>query len=132
MAAQRKIYLEAIPKQNQPIHLPNQQPDAPRVVQRREKVKSKSGLHMIYTMSAICGIGLFGIMFTRLFVNTQINYIHYQIQISQRAITTQSAINEQLNAQIAELSQHSRIMGIANERGLEFNPENVITIEIGR
>jgi cell division protein FtsL len=61
-------------------------------------------------------------------MDTQINHIHYDIQRTRMDINRVTIRNEQLNAQISELSQYSRIIEIATARGLEFNAENIVDI----
>lgn len=129
MAAQRKnSQLEAIKHLQQPQHLPDQQPDSPRVVRRRVEKKPKRNFYTLKMLLTLCGIGVFGLMFIQLYMDAQLNHIHYQMQRVQMEINLESAINEQLSAQISELSQHARIIEIATERGLSVS-ENIINIQ---
>ena len=131
MAARRNnMRLEAT--QHRPQYLPNQQPDSPQVVRRRIEKKPKARFYTLKMLLTTCGIGIFALMFVGLYIDTQINHVHYDIQRVRMAINEGINYNEQLNAQIAELSQHSRIMEIAISRGLTFNENNTITIEIDR
>ena len=127
MAAKRRdVQLEAI--KHMPQHLPNQQPDSPRVVRRRVEKKPKRSFYTLKMLFTLCGLGVFGLMFIQLYMDAQLNHVHYQMQRVQMDISYQSAINEQLNAQISELSQRSRIIEIATERGLSIS-ENIINIQ---
>ena len=112
-----------------PQHLPNQQPDSPRVVRRRIEKKPKGRFYTLKMLLTACGIGVFALMFIQLYMDTQINHIHYDIQRTRMEINRQVLINEQLNAYISELSQHSRIIEIATARGLSFNAENIVDIQ---
>ena len=115
-----------------PQHLPNQQPDSPQVVRRRIEKKPKGRFYTLKMLLTACGIGVFALMFIQLYMDTQINHYHYDIQHTRVAINRVNFRNEQLNAQISELSQHSRIIEIATARGLSFNAENIIDIQIQR
>ena len=129
MAAERKnVQLEASKYMSQPGYLPNQQPESPRVVRRRAERKPKRSFYTLKMLLTVCGIGVFGLMFIQLYMTSQINHIHYQVQNMQIDINRELAINEQLNVQISELSQYSRIIEIATSRGLTFN-ENIENIE---
>jgi cell division protein FtsL len=126
MAAERNnIQLEAI----NPLQRPNQQPESPRVIRRRIKKKPKRSLYTLKMLMVVCGIGVFGLMFIQLYMDSQISLIHYDIQRVQIRINRETLRNEQLSAQISELSQYSRIIEIANARGLTFNEENIINIQ---
>jgi len=129
MAARRKDeYLDAVRHVPQPQYLPNQQPDSPKVVKRRIDKKPKRSFYTLKMLLSTCGIGVFGLMFVQLYMISQINHVHYEIQRVRVNINREIAINEQLSAQISELSQYSRIIEIATARGLEFN-ENIINIQ---
>lgn len=129
MAAERRnVQLEAIKVMQQPQYLPHQQPDSPQVVRRRIEKKPKKSLYTLKMLFTLCGLGVFGLLFIQLYMDAQLNHIHYQVQRVQMDISVESAINEQLNAQISELSQHSRIIEIATERGLVIS-ENIINIQ---
>ena len=130
MAAERKkIQLEAMTHMQQPQHLPNQQPGTRQVVKRRIETKPKIGFYTLKMLLTVCGIGIFGLMFIQLYMISQINHYHYQIQEVRSNIERELGNNEQLNAQIAELSQYSRIMEIATARGLSLSENRVLTIE---
>jgi cell division protein FtsL len=123
MAAQRKV--------DTLTHLPNQQPQweqSPRrVVKKRLEKAPKRNFYSIKLLLAICGVGVFGLMFMRLYLDSQINHINAQTELTRMAINNQLIINEELAAQVADLSRQTRIIEIATERGLTFN-DNVIRI----
>jgi len=123
----------AAKKQNmqleQPIYQPNQQPDSSKVIRRRIKKKPKRRLYTLKMLLTVCAIGVFALMFIQLYMDTQINHYHYDIQRTRMVINREVLRNEQLNAQISELSQHSRIIEIAISHGLSFDAENIIDIQ---
>ena len=129
MAAKRKdVHLESIKHIQQPQYLPDQQLGSPRIVRRRVEKKPKRNFYTLKMLFVACGIGVFGLMFMGLYMDSQINHVHYEMQRVRMTIDRELAINEQLSAQISELSQHSRIIEIATSRGLTFN-ENIISIQ---
>ena len=134
MAAERKnIQLETIGHMTQPQHQPNQRPNSPQVVKRRVENKPKRSFYTLKMLLTVCGIGIFGLMFIQLYMDSQINHTHYQIQRVRRDISHHLTVNEELNAQISELSQYSRIIEIAEERGLTLSAnENIIIINVER
>ena len=129
MAAERKnIQLEMVQNMSQPEHLPNQHPDSPQVVRRRVEKKPNRSFYTLKMLLTVCGLGIFGLMFIQLYMDSQVNHIHYEIQHVRRDITREITMNEQLSAQISELSQYSRIIEVATDRGLTLS-ENIINIE---
>lgn len=126
MAAQRKeVYLESIKHMPQQ---PYQQPSGQPVIRRRVKQEPKRSLYSFKMLLVLVGVGVFVLTFMNLYMVSQINHVHYEIQMTQQNIRYQTSINEQLNVQISELSQASRITEIAIERGLQFIQENIINI----
>ncbi|MCL1989716.1 MAG: hypothetical protein FWG67_02385 [Defluviitaleaceae bacterium] len=122
MAAKRKHDL-------QPTWHPQRQPESPRVVRRRIEKKPKKSFYTFKMLCMMCGIGIFGLMFVELYMASQINHIHYEIQGLQHQIEGAQVINEQLHAQVSILSQQSRIIEIATEHGLTLTPnENIVNI----
>jgi len=109
--------------QNQPNQLPLTSP----VVRQRVKSKPKKDFYTLKMLMALCGFGVFALMFTQLYIDAQINQVHYQIQSIQTQMSIQSSLNEQLQAEVANLSQYSRIHEIATAHGLQFH-ENIVTI----
>lgn len=129
MVAERSnTQLEAVGQMHQPKHLPNQQPASPQVIRRRIEKKPKRDLYTLKMLLAVCGLGIFGLMFIQLYMDSQINHIHYDTQRVRMNISNELTRNEELTARISELSQYSRIMEIATERGLILS-ENIISIE---
>lgn len=122
MAAQRKF--DTI------THLPNTQPQweqAPdRVVIRRQKATKKS-FYNLKMLLAISGIGVFSLMFMQLYLDSQINHINAQAELTRMEIAQELIINEQLASTVSELSRPTRITEIATNRGLTIN-DNVIRI----
>ena len=124
MAAQREdILLKNIPQLQ-----PNKQPDSPRVIKRRIENKPKKSFYTLKMLLTVCGLGIFGLMFIQLYMDSQLNHIHYDIEHARMSINNEIAANEELSAQISELSQYSRIIEVATERGLTLS-ENIINIE---
>ena len=129
MAARKKeIPYEMMNPNGQPKQLPLQQPDSPRVVRKRIEKKPKRSFYTFKMLLAVCCIGIFGLMFVQLYVDSQINLVHYEIQSTRSAIDQQLAINEQLRAEISDLSQYSRVIEIATSQGLTFNEDNIVNI----
>lgn len=127
MAAQRKEqYYDAL--KHLPNHVPNWQPESPHITRRRISQKPKKKLYSVKMILAVCGVGVFALAFMQLYMDSQINHAHYDIQRVQLRINQELSINEQLGVQISELSQHSRITRVAEERGLRFIEENIINI----
>jgi len=127
MAAQRKqeVYLESVK------HLPQQpyqQPAPKPVVRRRVVQKPKRRFYSFKMLLILSGIGVFALAFMNLYMVSQIHHAHYAIQLTQQEIRLQTSVNEQLNVQISELSQQSRITEIATRNGLYFIPENIVNI----
>ena len=128
MVAERKnIQLEASVHMPQPGHQPNQHPDSSRVVRRRVENRPKRSFYTIKMLLTVCGVGIFGLMFIQLYMDSQINHIHYDIQRVRININRELAVNEELNARISEMSQYSRIREVATERGLTLS-DNIIKI----
>jgi len=123
MAAKREYNL-------QPHQSPSQQPNAPHIIRRRIEKKPKRSWYTLKMLLMVCVFGIFGLMFVELYMASQINHVHYEIQSTRNAIHYERNINEQLEAQVSILSQQSRIIEIAMERGLTLTPnENIINIE---
>ena len=123
--------MAAIRNQNaQPNYNPNLQPDAPRIIRRRVEKKRRKSFYTIKALLIVCGIGVFSLMFIELYTASQINHVHYEIQSVQRTINQQLIRNEELSARVSVLSQHSRIIQIAEEHGLTLTPnENIVNIQ---
>lgn len=123
MAAQRKY--EAIP--HLPNGLPQQEQHPNRVVKKRLEKSVKKNFYGVKMLFAICGVGMFGLMFMQLYLDSQINHINAQAELTRMEINSELIINEQLASTVSELSRPTRIIEIATERGLTFN-DNVIRI----
>ena len=127
MVAQRKeVYLESV--KHLPHQQPYQRPSVQPVIRRRVNQKPKRRLYSFKMLLVLSGVGVFAVAFMHLYMVSQINHVHYEIQLTQQNIRNQTSINEQLNVQISELSQASRITEIAIERGLSFIQENIVNI----
>jgi len=123
MAAKRKHDLQS------PMQHPHQQPQSPHIIRRRVAKKPKRSLYTFKMLLAVCGLGIFGLMFIELYLASQINHVHYEIQGLRHAINENLNVNEQLSAEVSILSQQSRIIEIATARGLELTlNENIVTI----
>lgn len=123
MAAQRKL--------NATMPIPNGQPQREqrprRVVKKRSEKAPRKRFYGFKMLFAICGVGMFGLMFMRLYLDSQINHINAQAELTRMEIDRELVINEQLASQVSELSRPTRIIEIATEHGLTFN-DNVIRI----
>lgn len=127
MAAVRKeTHLESV--KHMPHQQPYQQPIGQPVVRRRVRKQPKRSLYSVKMLLALSGVGIFAVAFMHLYMVSQINHVHYEIQMTQQTIRNQTSINDQLNVQISELSQQSRITEIATRNGLYFIPENIVNI----
>ena len=94
-----------------------------RLVQKRRR-----RLYNAKMLFIICGLSLFVLLFGQLYLDAQLNQVHRQIERTRFTISRETVINEQLQSHVSELSQHARIIEIANARGLTFN-ENIIYIQ---
>jgi len=122
MAAIRKY-------RTQPIQHPQQQPQSPRITKRKTMRKPKRSLYTFKMLLTVCGLGIFGLMFIELYMASQINHVHYETQVLQQNIDQHLSHNEQLSAEVSILSQQSRIVEIAAQRGLTLTSnEKIITI----
>lgn len=90
--------------------------------------RKKRSLYNAKGLLTLCGLGVFAMLFGQLYLDAQINRVHRQVEQTRFTISRESTTNEQLKSHVAELSQHARIIEIANERGLMFN-ENIIYIQ---
>jgi len=125
MAARKKVApLEIVTPHAQP----NSQPDVKQVVRKRVKQEAGYRFYTVKMLIVVFGLGVFSLMFLELYMSSQINHVHYEIQRVQRDINQGVLMNDQLNAEISRQSQHSRIIEIATRHGLTFNEENVINI----
>jgi len=131
MAAQEKvIQFDNINPAYEPSRQPKKQPR--HVVKKRvDEDVSKKPYAARFLFLTVCA-GIFSLMFLELYMASQINHVHYEIQQVQRHIATESSRNEQLVAEISVLSQHSRIIEIATRHGLIFDENNVININANR
>jgi len=107
---------------------PNHQPDKTRVVRHVEQRKKKS-LYSIKSILVMSALAAFGILFGQLYLDSQINRVHYEIQELRFHIGNQQIANDQLYAQISQLSMSSRVMEVASEHGLSMQGGNVIYIQ---
>jgi len=124
VAEKRSTQLKAVGQRPQP----NQQPDSPQVVRRRVEEKPKRDFYTLKMLLTVCGLGIFGLMFIQLYMDSQINHIHYDIQHVRMSINNELRRNEEISARISELSQYPRIIEVATERNLTLS-ENIINIE---
>lgn len=126
MAARRQqVYSEPIRQiPASPSRQPRRQPSAPVKVKQVPKRRFYS-FKMLIILS---GVGVFALAFMHLYMVSEINHVHYEIQQTQRNIRHETSINQQLNVQISELSQASRVTEVAIERGLEFLQENIVNV----
>lgn len=113
-------------------HLPNRQPQREhtpdKVVKKRLEKRAKKSFYSIRMLFAICGMGMFGLMFMQLYLDSQINHINAQVELARMEIEQELIINEELASMVSELSRPARINEIATARGLTIN-DNVIRIE---
>ncbi|MCL2560546.1 MAG: hypothetical protein FWE07_08675 [Turicibacter sp.] len=124
MAAQRNVDTVTYLPHQQPRR--EQQPD--QVVTRRVRRRRKRSLYSIKLLLALCGMGVFALMFMQLYWDSQINHLNSQAEVTRLEINRALLINEQLASQVSELSRPTRIIDIAIENGLIIS-ENVIRIQ---
>ena len=101
-------------------------PTKKRVV-RRVKKQKKKGLYSIQGLAIFSAVMFFGLMFGKLYIDTQISEIHSQTQNLKLEINRETVRNQQLYSKIAELSMNSRIVEIAQQHGLDYQ-DNIISI----
>ena len=99
---QRRIEHHEIPKQKVASTL------------KKQKVKKKG----LYSLQVLIG---------QLYLDAQINEIHYRVEKKKLEIDQQTVVNEELYSKISELSTYSRAMEVAKNNGLSTY-ENTITI----
>ena len=111
-----------------PDATPNHQPDKKRVIRHVEKTKKKS-FYSIKSILAMSALAAFGILFGQLYLDSQINKVHYEIQELRFHMGNQQIANDQLYAQISQLSMSSRVMEVASGHGLSMQGGNVVYIQ---
>ncbi len=99
----------------------------PKKVIKKKAVKRKRGLYNFTNLAIVAGIGIFAIVGGQLYLDAQINQMHYQTEALKLKIANQTVVNEELYSKIAELSTYTRAMEIAKENGLSTY-ENIISI----
>ena len=124
MAAQRKF--NTMPEM--PNRQPGQEQNPSRVVKKHLKKSAKKKFYSIKMLLAISGVGVFGLMFMQLYLDSQINHINAQAEFMRVEINQALVRNEELASQVSELSRLTRIVEIATSHGLTLN-DNVIRIE---
>lgn len=130
--AARKQHTHMYQPHHSPENTPLRQPESPKIVRRRTSEKPKRKFVTFKTFIISSCIGLFTLMLVQLYMTSQINHVHYEIQSTRSMIEQQISINEQLSAEVSNLSQHARIIEIATSNGLTFNEENIINIRSNR
>ena len=102
-----------------------QQPLQRRTVKPTQKRKAKK--KGLYSLQGMTVVGVFLLLIGQLYLDAQINELHYQVERKKLEIDQQVVVNEELYSKISELSTYSRAMEIAKENGLSTY-ENTITI----
>lgn len=102
-----------------------QQPN--RVIKKRQVQRKKKRLYNFTNLAILTAIGCFMIVGGQLYLDSQINQIHYQTEALKLEIANQTVMNEELYSKIAELSTYTRAMKIAKENGLSTH-ENIVSI----
>ena len=111
---QRRIEHHEIPKQKVASTL------------KKQKVKKK-GLYSLQGLIGISSVLDFMLLIGQLYLDAQINEIHYRVEKKKLEIDQQTVVNEELYSKISELSTYSRAMEVAKNNGLSTY-ENTITI----
>ena len=105
-----------------------QQPLQRRTVKPTQKRKAKKkGLYSLQGLVGMTVVGVFLLLIGQLYLDAQINQMHYQTEALKLKIANQTVVNEELYSKIAELSTYTRAMEIAKENGLSTY-ENIISI----
>ena len=99
----------------------------PKKVIKKKTVKRKRRLYNFTNLAIVVGIGGIAIVGGQLYLDAQINQMHYQTEALKLRIANQTVVNEELYSKIAELSTYTRAMEIAKENGLSTY-ENIISI----
>ncbi len=108
--------------QHEQVHSPNQSPvkktQKRLLIKRQVRRETKtlySGKNLM--IGLIAGVVL--IVMGQLYLDAQVNAMHYKVENLKFEMNTQNVANEELYSKIAELSTYSRAMEIANEYGLK-------------
>ncbi|MDE5978127.1 MAG: cell division protein FtsL [Turicibacter sp.] len=105
-----------------------QQPLKRRTITTTKRNQSKkTGLYSLQGLAGMVAIGVFLLLVGQLYLDAQINEIHYQVERKKLEINQKEVANEELYSKISELSTYSRAMEIAKANGLATF-ENTITI----
>ncbi len=99
----------------------------PKKVIKKKAVRRHKGFYNFTNLAIIAGIGVFGIVGGQLYLDAQINQMHYQTEALKLKIANQTVVNEELYSKIAELSTYTRAMEIAKQNGLSTH-QNIISI----
>lgn len=98
-----------------------------RQIKRTVVKRKKKGLYNFTNLAILTAVGSFCLVGGRLYLDAQINQIHYETEALKLKISNQTVVNEELYSKIAELSTYSRAMEIAKQNGLStYN--NIVNI----
>lgn len=89
-----------------------------RQVKRTVVKRKKKGLYNLSNLAILTGFFIFGLVGGRLYLDAQINQLHYETESLKLKISNQTVVNEELYSKIAELSTYTRAMEIAKQNGL--------------
>lgn len=124
MAAQRKI--KTISNQPYAYPLPEQEPH--RHARTHSRRVARKSFYNLKWLLALCGVGVFALMFLQLYMDSQINHLRAQAEWTRIEINNELIINEQLSSQVSELSRPARIIEIGTQSGLT-NEGDIIRIQ---
>ena len=86
-------------------------------ITQTRKVKKK-GLNTVHGFLGVTVVGVFLLLVGQLYLDGEINQLHYDTEQLKLEIQQKSVENEELYSKISELSTYSRAMEIAKENGL--------------
>ena len=93
---------------------------------KKKRVKKK-GLYSLHGLVGMSSVLVFILLIGQLYLDAQINEVHYLVEQKRLEINQQLVVNEELYSKISELSTYSRAMDVAKTKGLSTY-ENTITI----
>lgn len=98
-----------------------------RVVVRKVKKQKKHAFYSLQGLFVFSSVVIFAMLLGSLYFDSQIDQIHYETELLRMNIAEAQIINEQLYAEISELSMYSRVIEIARANGLDYH-DNLLYI----
>ena len=89
-----------------------------RIKQTQTRKVKKRGLNTVHGFLGVTVVGVFLLLVGQLYLDGEINQLHYDVERLKIEIQQKSVENEELYSKISELSTYSRAMEIAKENGL--------------